>query len=74
MNAYAKSAGDPVPDAPAEVNKKPEDAIAAVSDQTADVSSTLRSSLKSINDVLLLILITLVLGLALSLGHYYNNW
>lgn len=68
MNADAKSAGDTVPDAPAEVNEKPENAIAnfatllqrgierfvslqkaaldAVGDQTADVSSTLRSSLK----------------------------
>jgi hypothetical protein len=72
MNTYAKSAGDPVLDAPVEVNKKPGDAIAAVSDQTADDSST--SSLKSINDVLLFILITLILGLAVSLGHYYNNW
>jgi hypothetical protein len=68
MNADAKSAGDTVPDAPVEVNEKPENAIAnfatllqrgierfvslqkaaldAVGDQTADVSSTLRSFLK----------------------------
>jgi hypothetical protein len=74
MNAYAKSARDPVPDAPVEVNKKPEDAITAVSDQAADVSSTPPSSQKSINNVLLFIAITLVLGLALSFGHYYYSW
>jgi hypothetical protein len=73
MNAYAKPAGDPVPDALVEVNKKLEETIAAVSDQTADASSTLRSSPK-LSNILLVISITLVLGLALSLGHYYNNW